>query len=37
MDQTRDMEANGPFDARYLASLETITQLRPVCIGTVLG
>jgi RNA polymerase sigma-70 factor, ECF subfamily len=29
MDHTRDMEAHGPFDARYLAFLETITQLRP--------
>jgi RNA polymerase sigma-70 factor, ECF subfamily len=29
MDHTRDMEAQGPFDARYLAFLETITQLRP--------
>src|SRR5438445_6577811 len=24
-----DMEAHGPFDARYLAFLETITQIRP--------
>jgi RNA polymerase sigma-70 factor, ECF subfamily len=29
MDPTRDMEAQGPFDARYLAFLETITQIRP--------
>lgn len=29
MDHTRDMEAQGPFDARYIAFLETITQLRP--------
>jgi len=29
MDHTRDMQAQGPFDARYLAFLETITQLRP--------
>jgi RNA polymerase sigma-70 factor, ECF subfamily len=29
MDHTRDMEAQGPFDARYLAFLEAITQLRP--------
>lgn len=29
MDHTRDKEAHGPFDARYLAFLETITQLRP--------
>ena len=29
MDHTRDMEAHGPFDVRYLAFLETITQLRP--------
>jgi RNA polymerase sigma-70 factor, ECF subfamily len=29
MDHTRDMDAHGPFDARYLAFLETITQLRP--------
>jgi RNA polymerase sigma-70 factor (ECF subfamily) len=29
MDHTRDLEAHGPFDARYLAFLETITQLRP--------
>src|SRR5438128_11311151 len=29
MDIPRDMEASGPFDARYLAFLETITQLRP--------
>ena len=28
MDHTRDMEAQGPFDVRYLAFLETITQLR---------
>jgi RNA polymerase sigma-70 factor (ECF subfamily) len=29
MDDMRDMEAHGAFDARYLAFLETITQLRP--------
>lgn len=29
MDHTRDMEAQGPLDARYIAILETITQLRP--------
>jgi RNA polymerase sigma-70 factor (ECF subfamily) len=29
MDDPRDMEAPGPFEARYLAFLETITQLRP--------
>jgi RNA polymerase sigma-70 factor (ECF subfamily) len=29
MDNPRYMEAAGPFDARYLAFLETITQLRP--------
>jgi RNA polymerase sigma-70 factor (ECF subfamily) len=29
MDHMRDMEAQGPFDARYLTFLETITQLRP--------
>jgi len=29
MDNPRDMEAHGPFEARYLAFLETITQLRP--------
>jgi RNA polymerase sigma-70 factor (ECF subfamily) len=29
MDNQRDMEASGPFEARYLAFLETITQLRP--------
>jgi RNA polymerase sigma-70 factor, ECF subfamily len=29
MDHPRDTEAHGPFDARYLAFLETITQLRP--------
>jgi RNA polymerase sigma-70 factor (ECF subfamily) len=29
MDHPRDKEAHGPFDARYLAFLETITQLRP--------
>ncbi|WP_263416378.1 RNA polymerase sigma factor [Terriglobus albidus] len=29
MDHTRDMEVQGPFDARYLAFLETITQVRP--------
>jgi RNA polymerase sigma-70 factor (ECF subfamily) len=29
MDDPRDMQAHGPFDARYLAFLETITQLRP--------
>jgi RNA polymerase sigma-70 factor (ECF subfamily) len=29
MDHPRDKEAHGPFDARYLAFLEIITQLRP--------
>jgi len=29
MDNPRDVEAPGPFDARYLAFLETIAQLRP--------
>jgi RNA polymerase sigma-70 factor (ECF subfamily) len=29
MDHPRDMESQGPFEARYLAFLETITQLRP--------
>lgn len=29
MDHSHDTEAHGPFDARYLAFLETITQLRP--------
>jgi RNA polymerase sigma-70 factor (ECF subfamily) len=29
MDNPHDMEAPGPFEARYLAFLETITQLRP--------
>jgi len=29
MVNAHDMEAHGPFDARYLAFLETITQLRP--------
>ena len=29
MDDPRNMGAPGPFDARYLAFLETITQLRP--------
>lgn len=29
MDNRRDMEAPGPFDARYLAFLETIAQQRP--------
>ncbi len=29
MDDLRDMEASGPFEARYLAFLETVTQLRP--------
>jgi hypothetical protein len=29
MDTPRDMKASGPFEARYLAFLETITQLRP--------
>ena len=29
MDPTRDMEASGPFEARYLAFLETISQIRP--------
>src|SRR5260370_42315455 len=28
MDHSHDMEAHGPFDARYLAFLDTITQLR---------
>jgi RNA polymerase sigma-70 factor (ECF subfamily) len=28
MDHTRDMDPHGPFDVRYLAFLETITQLR---------
>src|ERR1700676_3136639 len=29
MDHTCDMEAHGPFEARYLTFLETVTQLRP--------
>ena len=29
MDKSRDIGAPGPFEARYLAFLETITQLRP--------
>jgi RNA polymerase sigma-70 factor (ECF subfamily) len=29
MDNPRDTEAAGPFEARYLAFLETVTQLRP--------
>src|ERR1700688_2677940 len=29
MDNPRDMKASGPFEARYLAFLETITQIRP--------
>jgi RNA polymerase sigma-70 factor (ECF subfamily) len=29
MENPRDMEVQGPFDARYRAFLETITQLRP--------
>jgi RNA polymerase sigma-70 factor, ECF subfamily len=29
MDNLRDMDAHGPFEARYVAFLETITQLRP--------
>src|SRR3984893_18384154 len=29
MDHSHDLEAHGPFDARYLAFLETTTQLRP--------
>jgi RNA polymerase sigma-70 factor (ECF subfamily) len=29
MNNPRDMEASGPFEARYLAFLETIIQLRP--------
>src|SRR6266480_6814751 len=29
MDHPHDLEASGPFEARYLAFLETITQLRP--------
>jgi RNA polymerase sigma-70 factor (ECF subfamily) len=29
MDNSHDTETHGPFDARYLAFLETITQLRP--------
>src|SRR5947209_3858504 len=29
MDHPRDIEVSGPFEARYLAFLETITQLRP--------
>src|SRR5713226_3547189 len=29
MDNPRDMNAHGPFEARYLAFLETITSRRP--------
>ena len=29
MDNPRGMDTPGPFEARYLAFLETITQLRP--------
>src|SRR6266567_1527967 len=29
MDNPRDTNAHGPFEARYLAFLETITNLRP--------
>ena len=29
MDNPRDTEAAGPFEARYLAFLENVTQLRP--------
>src|SRR6266536_5177730 len=29
MDNPRDMNAHGPFEARYLAFLETIANLRP--------
>jgi RNA polymerase sigma-70 factor (ECF subfamily) len=29
MDTPRDMDSPGPFEARYLAFLETISQLRP--------
>jgi RNA polymerase sigma-70 factor (ECF subfamily) len=29
MDNPRDMDPSGPFEARYLAFLETITQIRP--------
>jgi RNA polymerase sigma-70 factor (ECF subfamily) len=29
MDHSRDIETSGPFEARYLAFLETVTQLRP--------
>lgn len=29
MDAPADIEGSGPFDARYLAFLETISQLRP--------
>ena len=29
MDHSRDLETSGPLEARYLAFLETITQLRP--------
>src|SRR6202011_4140201 len=29
MDNLRNMDAHGPFEARYLAFLETIAQLRP--------
>jgi RNA polymerase sigma-70 factor (ECF subfamily) len=29
MDHSHDIETSGPFEARYLAFLETVTQLRP--------
>src|SRR5690349_20473849 len=29
MDHSHDLETHGPFDARYVAFLETISQLRP--------
>src|SRR6202158_2255559 len=29
MDSLRNMDAHGPFEARYLAFLETISHLRP--------
>ncbi|MGH9841205.1 MAG: sigma-70 family RNA polymerase sigma factor [Blastocatellia bacterium] len=29
MNDTRDLDAHGPFEARYLAFLETVTKLRP--------
>jgi RNA polymerase sigma-70 factor (ECF subfamily) len=29
MDTPRNMKASGPFEVRYLAFLETSTQLRP--------